>query len=270
MKYIIFSFDDGRKDNYDVAYPLLKKYGFTASMHITTGLVDGTMNRQVNTYFSSTEGMTIDNVRELCEQGFDISSHGDKHLNEKDDLFISLSKLYAWDLPVVNYELFSSPCSEIRFKNIAHYADMLHANNIKFVRSGNPVRTNGLIYTGLYILQQLLKSKYLFYFLSKRNIMKIDKFCNNANIPNVNVIKATGIKCWYSIDMLKYFVNKLFDGQVMVFMFHGIIPQKDIKEKNSWIFSAEKFEQFLVFLKNKQDVKVINIREYINNVNSFS
>ena len=37
MKYIIFSFDDGRKDNYDIVYPLLKKYGFTASFHVVTG-----------------------------------------------------------------------------------------------------------------------------------------------------------------------------------------------------------------------------------------
>ncbi|GHT61929.1 hypothetical protein AGMMS50239_13950 [Bacteroidia bacterium] len=266
MKYIIFSFDDGRKDNYEVAYHLLQKYGFTASFHIITGLVDGTMDKHVNEYFSSTEGMSVDNVMEMCQQGFDISSHGDKHLNEENDLYTSLLKLRSWNLSIVNYNLFSSPCSEIRLKNIHHYASMLHKNNIKFVRSGNPVRTNGLIYIGLYVLMQLLKSKRLFYFLSKRNVMQVNKFCTNSDIPDINIIKATGVKCWHTIGMLKYFIKRLLDGQVAVFMFHGIMPENE--KKNSWVFSAEKFERLLIFLNNEPNTKIININEYINIVNS--
>jgi hypothetical protein len=39
---------------------------------------------------------------------------------------------------------------------------------------------------------------------------------------------------------------------------------KDISEKSEYIFEAEKFEKFLSILKNTADIKVLNIREYLD------
>ena len=38
---ISFSFDDGRIDNYEILYPLLKQYNLPATLNITTGFVKG-------------------------------------------------------------------------------------------------------------------------------------------------------------------------------------------------------------------------------------
>ena len=38
-KSILITFDDGYKSNYEYAYPILKKYGFNASIFIVTGLI---------------------------------------------------------------------------------------------------------------------------------------------------------------------------------------------------------------------------------------
>lgn len=40
-KSVIITFDDGYKDNYTVAYPILKEFGFKATIFISTGHVNG-------------------------------------------------------------------------------------------------------------------------------------------------------------------------------------------------------------------------------------
>ena len=66
-KTVILTFDDGYLDNYTNAYPLLKKYGFTATMYISSDKVGqpGYMN--------------WDQLKELNENGFEIGSHSRLH-----------------------------------------------------------------------------------------------------------------------------------------------------------------------------------------------
>jgi hypothetical protein len=251
MKYVILSFDDGRKDNYEVAYPLLQKYGFTASMHIPTGFVDGSVN---NPYW---ESMNIENVIELASNGIDISSHGDAHINEEIDLHNSLIKLCDWGLLSKDNIVFSSPGCYIYNGNIAQYLPMLLRNNVKYVRSGEQVRRNGIGYLFLFVLLMISKNKKLFYTLHKRSIMKINSL-NRQREFEVKLIKAVCMKEYHTIGQLKYFFNKLKDDEVAVFMLHGI----QNKKHDPYIFNAEKFEQFLKLL-TQPDIKVINIKEYI-------
>jgi hypothetical protein len=247
--YVILSFDDGRKDNYDVAYSLLKQYGFTASFHITTAFVDGTIK---NNYFNNIEAMSINDVIDMSNNGFDISSHGDMHINEKNDLKNSLLKLKKWGISSSNPIIFSSPNSEIYEKNIVQYFDMLSENRVKYLRSGIVVRRNGLLYCLIYLVQKLFNSKTLFYFLNRREIMRIDK--------KDFIIKSISVKKWNSIKQINYFIGKLKDKEIAVFLFHGIMYEKN---NDDWCFSAEKFECFLKTLRLYKDrIKVLNIRQY--------
>jgi len=164
MKNIILSFDDGRKDNYECAYALLKKHGLTGSFHITTGFVDGSAAKDF-------EAMSVNEVRKIAAAGMDVSSHGDRHSNTEEDLRASLGKLKAWDIPGLNTVLFSSPSSDIYEKNIGQYADMLRDNNIRYVRSGVHVKRNGPLYIAGSLAEKWTGSKMLFYWLNKNNIM---------------------------------------------------------------------------------------------------
>ena len=69
-KAIILSFDDGWKNQYKYAVPVLEKYNFPATFFIVTN------------YFNSNYGayMNWDNLKDLTAHNFEIGSHTKRHL----------------------------------------------------------------------------------------------------------------------------------------------------------------------------------------------
>lgn len=67
-KSVMISVDDGYRSVYDVAYPILKKYGFTATLFIYIDYVG-----------VSSKAITWDQLRELKREGFYIGSHSVAH-----------------------------------------------------------------------------------------------------------------------------------------------------------------------------------------------
>ena len=66
-KPILLTFDDGYLDNYTVAAPILKKYGFTGTFYIVSEKV------------GSGDYMSWEQVAELARLGMDIGSHSASH-----------------------------------------------------------------------------------------------------------------------------------------------------------------------------------------------
>lgn len=67
-KSIVITFDDGYKDNFENAYPVLKEFGFNATIFVITSTVDANKN-----YLTSPQ------IKELEENGIDIESHTVNH-----------------------------------------------------------------------------------------------------------------------------------------------------------------------------------------------
>jgi peptidoglycan/xylan/chitin deacetylase (PgdA/CDA1 family) len=68
-RQVILTFDDGYEDNYTVVFPLLRKYGFTATFFVVTSAV-GTRDH-----------LTASQIREMAGAGMDIESHGVHHID---------------------------------------------------------------------------------------------------------------------------------------------------------------------------------------------
>ena len=67
-KSVIITLDDGYRSIYDFAYPLLKRYGYTATLFIYTDFIEASRN-----------ALTWDQLRELKAAGFEIGSHSVSH-----------------------------------------------------------------------------------------------------------------------------------------------------------------------------------------------
>jgi len=66
---ILITFDDGYEDNYRIAYPILQKYNFTATIFLITNLVN-----------SNNRYLTWSQVKEMKDHGFSFGSHTVSHL----------------------------------------------------------------------------------------------------------------------------------------------------------------------------------------------
>ena len=65
---VVITFDDGWRSVYDIAWPILKKYGYPATLFVYTDLIVG-----------SRETLSWEQVRELSRDGLDIQCHSKTH-----------------------------------------------------------------------------------------------------------------------------------------------------------------------------------------------
>jgi peptidoglycan/xylan/chitin deacetylase (PgdA/CDA1 family) len=69
-KSVVITIDDGWRSTYEIAYPVLHKYGYPATLFVYTDLITG-----------SYKTLSWDMIRELSENGIDIQQHTKTHRN---------------------------------------------------------------------------------------------------------------------------------------------------------------------------------------------
>jgi peptidoglycan/xylan/chitin deacetylase (PgdA/CDA1 family) len=72
-KSVVLTFDDGYVDNYVEAMPILKKFGFKATIFVITGAVNKSKNY-----------MNVEQLKEMEASGMDIQGHTVHHKNLKE------------------------------------------------------------------------------------------------------------------------------------------------------------------------------------------
>ena len=109
-KYVVITFDDGFNDFFTNAFPILKKYNFSATVFLPTGFIH---NERLS--FKDKECMTWDEVRQLIREGIIFGSHTVSHpqlknLSEKEiENEIKLSKNKIEDETGITVKSFSYP-----------------------------------------------------------------------------------------------------------------------------------------------------------------
>jgi peptidoglycan/xylan/chitin deacetylase (PgdA/CDA1 family) len=83
-KPVVLTFDDGYRDSYDFAFPLLKKHGFTGTFFIVSEFIDKV----------DPDYLTWPMVQEMSAAGMSVESHSRSHPDLRDRTFQDL----VWQL----------------------------------------------------------------------------------------------------------------------------------------------------------------------------
>ena len=258
MKFIAFTFDDGRSDNYLLAKRIMDKYHFRGTVYVTTGFIDGTWEGQ-DILQSPTRPLTVEEINGLHSSGWEIGLHGDKHKTQKDDMRIALDKLQLWGITNDCWGI-SVPNSSASETEINALLESKYGKKIVYIRRGRKCNTAKLKNKVLYVLYSVLKSKLAYRCFNAENVFLYNRE-NRSDIPSV-VVKSND-----RADMLIDFIKTLPDGSVVVLMLHSILSADHAMcGKDPWSWDERNFEMLCSGLKdieNNNNLKVKTLMEII-------
>ena len=133
MRYISFTFDDGRRDNYLYAYPIMKKHDIKGTLFCTTGYIDGSWEKD-ESWHSAGEPIHVEELKELGDNGWELALHGDKHTTEVNDLEYASKKMEQWGF--INRPIgFSMPNSNIAKEKLNAVIDTYLGSELLYIRA---------------------------------------------------------------------------------------------------------------------------------------
>lgn len=256
-KYVVFTFDDGRADQYFNAVKIMQQYKMTGTIYITTGFVDDTMKSKTKMFLSSGGyAMTIEQVKDCIMQGIEIGSHSDQHTNKIDDIERSIQKIEGWKYTCQSETMekigFASPSSDIWKKNIDNIKNI---GGLSYVRTGRQIKRNGYLYSLLFLINQIFRSKRLFWHLNKRyiNHEEADKF----------LVESVAIMSDTPKEHIQYCAERMKQGEVFVLLFHSILYKgQPGYGADKWFYDGKKFESLCDYF-SKKDYKIITMEKAV-------
>ena len=260
MRYVSFTFDDGRANNYEEAFPIMKQYNLTGTIYCTTGYIDGTWRPEPTKWKSAGEPLTTTQLCELSTAGWELGLHGDKHVTDVEDLNAALTKMSEWGFGSKAFG-FSMPDSVSEEKKYKEFVKTYLGREILYIRKGRKTDTGKLINKILFASYSMLGCQTAYNFFNKQNIIRADQI-DPENIYTI-VIRSKDRP-----EMIARFLEQLPDETWIVFMFHSILPETHpLYDSDSWYWSNERFNILCLAINDmieKGSLRATNVSDMIN------
>ena len=256
MKYISITFDDGREDNYSVAYPVMERYHMKGTVFVTTGFVDGTWE-EYHVLDSPRRALSVEEIRELAENGWEIGLHGDRHTTEVRDLIRAYDKLNGWihdkKPAVYGFSVPNSTASDEEIDSIRAMKD-----RILYIRKGRRKANTGIIRKVLYVLSYFGGMQWAYNQYNKDNI------CSAAD--SNRTLYSVVVKTKDKPEMILKLLDTIPDETGIILMLHSVLPAEECKASRSpWIWEEEKLNTLCRLLSEGKDrIRVVTARELVN------
>ena len=211
MKYIVLSFDDGSKDFYTRAMPVLDKYKIPAVVNIITDFIDRSGATEDG---GQSEFMSWEEVAKCMESGIEIANHSAGHTNRVEDIIRGGERIKAC-LRINEPIGFASPHSGVCAANFSIYETLMENKHAQYIRSGNMLKRDGYFHLLLYLAYQYTGLPKLFYWYNKRNIIKLDQ--------KLNIFPSVACNRHNTVKQLIYFLGRVPDSSACIIMLHKIL-----------------------------------------------
>lgn len=259
MKYVSFTFDDGRRDNFTYAYPVMKKYGITGTLFCTTGYIDGTWQKD-ESWLSAGEAIRIDELKELQQNGWELALHGDKHTTEVEDLKCASQKMAQWGFQ--NRPIgFSMPNSNIAKEKLDAVIDTYLGSELLYIRAGRRINTKSFSARALYTLYTYGHLQWAYNKFNNVNLTDLSRI-------NKNKIYSVVVRCKDDPEMLARFIEQMPGNTCTVLMLHSILPEdSQYYGTDPWNWSVARFEKFckeIKKLKGTGRVETATLEQIVN------
>ena len=239
---VVFTFDDGREDNYK-AFLKLNELGLRATFFITTGFVDKTFHTDV--FGNGRCALSIEQIKEMNQNGMEIALHGDRHITENNDYQVCYKKMHLW---ISKYNIkngFSVPNSDIGKKEFEAFLNK-NKETIAYVRVGRDERCYSFISKIHYVVSSLFGFQFSYNLFNKYNL--IDNLNSRRyDIPSVVIKRKTRVK-----NVISFLKKYSKTSKTVVFMFHSIVD----KPGNDWEWATKKFLSLCDYVSNDDDINV--------------
>ncbi len=241
MKRIIFSFDDGRSDNFENAIPILDNYGFKCTLNVVSDYIENP-DEYMRKSFKDVLPMTVEQVKICANNGHEIALHGHTHKNDATDIKNNIVKLNSWGICPEKFG-FASPYSYFLNDNCPNISEMLNSGEISYIRTGIQTNRKSLLYKALLWLETKTHNNFLFWIINRENVI-----INSQN----DVFNSVTIRSCTKPSQIKYLISKMPDNSSVIFMFHSI--SNDVK--NMWFWKVDYFKEICDYLNNGKDICV--------------
>lgn len=236
--FVSLSFDDGRTDNYAIAFPMLKKYGLAATFNVTTGFIDRLRDKG---WLTPADPMDWAMVEELHrDPSMEIAGHGHLHRNTLEDILEGAKQLKE-HLDGFQIRGFASPGTGLSLASYQTMKETFREHGIAYVRLSQHYRSLPALKTFIRKVSRVIPLPIL-YRLAYQDTLMND--CKDGIVYSVPVLSPIPVG---SLKALIAYAEKRHLACVL--MFHSIVEKGEVRD--NWDYERDKFEELCAWLADR-------------------